>query len=418
MCSYPFPFMAHTQTSVPILLSGSNFAWVEGTFYFDRNSQGSRTDTLPRDFFYWVTFTLKTLWDFSKDRHRLILQLEISSVTQIFTEISCPEKKGYTQLLLLFLYTMLEGKTQLCYLHPPIPTPTTHHLQLTASAFIRLFFAHIVAVLFSSHGLAAVLRKEQHKMQFSNITLALMKGNLKEICQVLSSVPWNFTNGCKSQCNPNKYTIMDNTAFSFNPLKYMSEFLQYINRMGVCSCCCRVFFLLVFKIREKTRSLWLGFRKGNASDLHIPSVCTNRYTHTLRHSNDLIFRSYACRVPLLVPGSPPSCTFSSFRKTGMASLGLVLSSRELPSSVICSSIASNDPWSVITARNRSSDSSGALACAQCTQHRGRKLVYKVLPDRHFLSSGSGPALGVLFSSWTTRDELQMDTQLRLWGFMG
>lgn len=158
----------------------------------------------------------------------------------------------------------------------------------------------------------------------------------------------------------------------FNSSKYLSEFLQYINRMGVCSCCWRgFFFLLVFKIREKTRSLWLGSRKGNASDLHILSVCTNRYTHTLRHSNDLIFRSYACRVPLLVPGSPPSCTFSSFRKTGMASLGLVLSSRELPSSVICSSIASNDPWSVITARNRSSDSSGALAWAQCTQHRGR-----------------------------------------------
>lgn len=45
MYSYPFPFLAHTQTSVPILLNGRNFAWVEGTFYFDRNRQGSRTDT-------------------------------------------------------------------------------------------------------------------------------------------------------------------------------------------------------------------------------------------------------------------------------------------------------------------------------------------------------------------------------------
>lgn len=255
MCSYPFPFMAHTQTSVPILLSGSNFAWVEGTFYFDRNSQGSRTDTLPRDFFYWVTFTLKTLWDFSKDRHRLILQLEISSVTQIFTEISCPEKKGYTQLLLLFLYTTLEGKTQLCYLHPPIPTPTTHHLQLTASAFIRLFFAHIVAVLFSSHGLAAVLRKEQHKMQFSNITLALIKGNLKEISQVLSSVPWNFTNGCKSQRNPNKYTIMDNTAFSFNPFKYVwiSSIYKQDGGLFLLLAC---FFFFLFLKSEKKREVY------------------------------------------------------------------------------------------------------------------------------------------------------------------
>lgn len=93
-------------------------------------------------------------------------------------------------------------------------------------------------------------------MQFSNITLALMKGNLKEICQVLSSVPWNFTNGCKSQCNPNKYTIMDNTAFSFNPLKYMSEFLQYINRMGVCSCCWRVFFFFLFLKLEKKQEVY------------------------------------------------------------------------------------------------------------------------------------------------------------------
>lgn len=63
----------------------------------------------------------------------------------------------------------------------------------------------------------------------------------------------------------------------------------------------------------------------------------------LRKGNDLIFQSYARRVLLLVPGSPPSRTLSSFRKTGLASPGLVLSSRELPSSVICSSIASHDP---------------------------------------------------------------------------
>lgn len=161
----------------------------------------------------------------------------------------------------------------------------------------------------------------------------LRKRTLKENGIVLCAAQRNSTNriqGVKvTLANTQLRTILPPVLMLSNACL---NFLDYIDCWV-----CQGFFKV-----EKMKSLHILVPEEENSCELLHQMQKNIHT-PFHHNSDLIFQSYACSMLLLVPSSPPSCTFSSFRKTGMASLCWVFSSRELPSSVICLSIASNDP---------------------------------------------------------------------------